>query len=79
MNSCMNFRKSDKKTLAYFDKKEMSVNIRRAVYNDRKVRFIETGCQDDDCPLVLFVHGAPGASDAFLVFLKITYLERRLS
>lgn len=77
MNSCMNFRKSDKKTLRHFDKKEMPVRIIRTKHKGQNVRFIETGCENDDCPLVLFVHGAPGASDAYFKFLEDSLLTQK--
>ncbi len=77
MNSCMNFRKSDKKVRQHFEEKNISVDIHRVSYGDRTVRYIQTGCTDPNCPVVLFVHGAPGGADAWFDFMEDSLLRQK--
>lgn len=63
-------RTSDKKTLKYFDNEKVPCQIDYipSTISDHKIRVISTGNKTDKA--ILFVHGAPGSSNAFYKYLK---------
>mgnify|MGYP004446557141 CR=1 FL=1 len=64
------FRTSDKETLRFFKKSEVSASIKYIPSNiiSSKVRVIQTGNSKKNT--VLFIHGAPGSGNAFYGYLK---------
>lgn len=62
------FRMSDERLRRIFEKRNVSVRIRRYTEADRQIRYAATGSPDK--PLVIFVHGAPGSLDAFADYLS---------
>jgi pimeloyl-ACP methyl ester carboxylesterase len=67
-HACTQFRKSNKEIYQYFAEKQIEVAIKRYQERNRSIRYLESG--NSDKPLVLFIHGAPGSSDAFIDFLS---------
>ena len=61
------FRTSDKKTQAYFKKRNAQAKIKTIPYLNGKLHWIESGRDtlSKAAPLVLFVHGAPGSARDF--------------
>ena len=61
------FRTSDKKTQAYFTKRNAQAKIKTIPYLNGKLHWIESGRDtlSKAAPLVLFVHGAPGSARDF--------------
>lgn len=75
LNGCMSFRTSDKKLKALFEEQNVDVKIHHKDFNNREIRYIETGLdQPPSAPLVIFVHGAPGSLDAFNQYLADSLL-----
>ncbi|MDH5365358.1 MAG: alpha/beta hydrolase [Cyclobacteriaceae bacterium] len=70
----MTFRQSDKKTIAYFEKKNQKANIKRLNYEGKEVRYVEVGTEKNKKALVIFVHGAPGSSRDLLFYLSDSIL-----
>ena len=70
IHSCMEFRTSDKKTLAYFEKAglECSIEYMKTSSTGNTIRIVSAG--QHKANTVLFVHGAPGSGDAFYSYLK---------
>jgi pimeloyl-ACP methyl ester carboxylesterase len=69
-NSCASFRESDKKVYKTFKKENKSVQIYYENYNDKTIRYIAKNPINDSLPTLLFIHGAPGASDNYFDYLK---------
>lgn len=61
------FRTSDKKTQAYFKKRNAQAKIKTIPYQNGQLHWIESGRDtlSKSAPLVLFVHGAPGSARDF--------------
>ncbi len=68
LQGCFGSRRGDASVKAYFEKKQIPVSIGYYKAEGRWIRYLETGTPDK--PLVLWVHGAPGAASAFLHFLS---------
>lgn len=68
LQGCFWSRKNNRAIKKYFNNKHIPFKIGYYKFNNRWIRYLETG--DDSKPLVLFVHGAPGSSNAFLPFLS---------
>lgn len=68
--SCVSFRTSDKKVKKAYHKKGVEVRIIHKNFENIQVRWIETGLNNDTAPLFLFIHGAPGSSNAFDKYLQ---------
>lgn len=67
----MQFRKSNKKVRKIFKTAPVSPEIHTISIDSgkRNFRYVKVS-KSDTLPLVIFVHGAPGASDAFYDFMK---------
>jgi pimeloyl-ACP methyl ester carboxylesterase len=75
MDSCMQFRSTQKEIDDFF-KDKMYPGIARSYYVGRqKINYVTAG--SDSLPLVLFVHGSPGSLDAFIHFLADTTLLKK--
>lgn len=72
--SCMTFRTSDAKTVEYFKKRNMDVRINRVDLAGRELHYFETIRTADTMPLIVFVHGAPGAADNYYKYLSDSML-----
>lgn len=74
-NTLMTLRLSDSKIKQYFADKNIPVKIHHQTFQKRSLRYVETCLVEDaDIPLVVFVHGAPGSSDAFFSYLSDSLL-----
>lgn len=68
LDSCMQFRMSDRKLKRKFKKVKHSLTIERYQQKDLSLRYLEVGAED--ARLIIFVHGAPGSSKDFIEYLK---------
>lgn len=66
--SRMTFRTKDIDVEKYFAKRKVKVNITHATFNERPVRWLQSG-DTSNSHLIVFVHGAPGSSDNFHAYL----------
>lgn len=66
--SCMKFRISDDEAVKKFGKTGVSLKIERLKVNTRTLHYTKTG--NDTLPTIVFVHGSPGAWDAFEAFMR---------
>ena len=69
-NSCVTFRKSDKKVYAEFKKQNITPTIYREKFEEKTIRYISTKPIDKNIPTIIFVHGAPGSGDNFFKHLQ---------
>jgi len=69
-NSCMSFKQSDKRVYKEFKKVNLYPNIYRENFQGKTLRYIASKPIDNKQPTLLFIHGAPGASDNFFNYLK---------
>lgn len=76
-SSCMTFRQTDSQTLADFEKRNTKGLIKRVDFENKEVRFIESGMDDGYNNLIVFVHGAPGSSRDMLPFLYDSLLLKQ--
>ncbi len=74
LNSCgrFQFRSSKKEINQFFADKKQKGTFHSYYQGKRFINYLEVG--KDSLPLILFVHGSPGALDAFLDFLADTTL-----
>lgn len=72
LTSCFRFRTSDTKTMREFKKKQAEVNIKRYDLKsvDYPVRVVSGAHDANQRVAILFVHGAPGASDNYYKYLQ---------
>lgn len=70
----MRIRTSDKKVYKNFRKKGVDVRVYKQTVSDTTFRYIESGLDKPNVPLVIFVHGAPGSSDSFDDYLQDSIL-----
>ncbi len=78
LNSCMSMRPSDDKARQYFEEQGVKATIHHDTFDNRPIRYIEGGLQNEEnAPLVVFVHGAPGSYDAFQTYLCDTVLKEK--
>lgn len=68
-SGCMTFRQSDKQTLSEFEKRNKKGIVQRLTFENKQIRYVESGNEDDKSNLIVFVHGAPGSSRDMLPFL----------
>ncbi len=66
--SCMKFRISDEQAIEKFRQAGVSLKIQRLKVNTRTLHYAKTG--NDTLPTIVFVHGSPGAWDAFETFMR---------
>ncbi len=72
------FRKTDAQTEKYFAKANVPVTIHHDTYKGGPVRWVETPpLSDNTNTLMVFVHGAPGAADAFHSYLADSPMRSR--
>ena len=72
-------RKTDKQVQAYFSNTQVSnLNINRFNYQEHELRYISSGlAPSDSTTAILFIHGAPGSSDAFYSYLADATLQHK--
>ena len=75
--SCVSMRDSDKRVIQNFEKKTVEVRINHESFEDVSIRFIETGLDRIDAPVLIFIHGAPGSSNAFDKYLQDSLLLQK--
>lgn len=73
--SCMKFRISDEQAIEKFSKAGVSLGIHRLSVNHRILHYTKTG--NDTFPTIVFIHGSPGAWDAFERFMSDSLLLSR--
>lgn len=66
--SCMTARTSDKKVKTFFAEHLTPVSLHRIPYLSDSIRYLVTGTNPKN--VVVFIHGAPGSSDAFHKYLS---------
>ena len=71
-DSCMQFRISDHRFQKKFKKLAHKPKIGKYTAEGRSIRYIEVG--EEDKPMILFVHGAPGSSKDYIKYLQDTDL-----
>lgn len=76
----MQFRKSNKQVQKIFMNAPVQPEIHTIKIDsgNRNLRYVKVS-KSDSLPLVLFVHGAPGASDAFYDFMQDSVLTEKFS
>lgn len=75
MNSCMQFRSTQKEIDEYFRDKMYPGVVRSYYVGRQKINYLTAG--NDSLPLVVFIHGSPGSLDAFIHFLSDTTLLKK--
>ena len=70
------FRKSDKEVKAYLAERGQVATTHTYKHGKRKMHYIQV-CEEKDKPLVLFMHGSPGAADAYLDYLADPRLSEK--
>ena len=63
---CVSVRMSDRKIAEYFADRPVKPTFETVSVNDRSIHYARIG--PDTLPTVLFIHGSPGAWDAFIGF-----------
>lgn len=71
-SSCYNFRTSNASTIKAMKKKGVLAEFIKDSFNGVVLNCLKTGSQNENC--VLFIHGAPGANDAFKEFMSDSIL-----
>lgn len=67
LSACLQFRLSDKKVTEYFKNKKYKPDFQYYEVGERKMHYAKIGA--DSLPTVVFLHGSPGAWDAFIGYL----------
>jgi pimeloyl-ACP methyl ester carboxylesterase len=76
-SGCFSFRDSDKSLNKLMEKKDISFDIN---YLEKySLRWLWYENQDKDAPILLFIHGAPGSSSAFLPYIQKDTLRKQFS
>jgi len=70
------FRKSDKQIKAYLAERGQEATTHTYKHGKRKMHYIQV-CEEKGKPLVLFMHGSPGAADAYLDYLADPRLSEK--
>ncbi|MEZ4804500.1 MAG: alpha/beta hydrolase [Bacteroidia bacterium] len=66
--SCFNFRTSNKKTLDKLQKNGVNGRFKSKKFAGLSINYLTTGTNLSNC--VVFVHGSPGANDAFIDYMQ---------
>jgi pimeloyl-ACP methyl ester carboxylesterase len=66
--SCFNFRTSNKKTLEKIQKNGVQGSFQSDVFAGLSINYLTTGTNTSNC--IVFVHGSPGANDAFIDYMQ---------
>lgn len=76
---CVSVRMSDKKVVEYFAERPAKPTFGTVQVNGRSIHYarISTQSGPDTLPTVLFIHGSPGAWDAFIGFFADSSLYSR--
>lgn len=72
--SCFNFRTSNSSTLKKLKKEKVNAEFYQDTFSEVKLNYLVAGNKKSSC--ILFIHGAPGANDAFIDYMKDTQLLR---
>lgn len=67
LTNCVSFSMKPREVDAYFANRSAQPRFHHFDFEGRNIHWVETG--DRSKPLVLFVHGSPGAWDAFIAFM----------
>jgi pimeloyl-ACP methyl ester carboxylesterase len=67
MDSCVQFRMSNKEIDNYFANKEVKGVLSSYYVGNQRINYLTAG--NDSLPLAVFVHGSPGSLSAFIDFL----------
>ncbi len=73
-NSCLTFRKSNKKVYERFAKNDQKPTIDFYTVGEKSIRYIIATKFNSDLPTVLFLHGSPGSSQDFYDYLQDSIL-----
>jgi pimeloyl-ACP methyl ester carboxylesterase len=77
LSSCiMQFRTPDKEVLKRYKEENDSILFQNYTFANRTIHYAATGDEQSDTVL-LFIHGSPGAWDAFEIYLKDKSLRKR--
>ncbi len=80
INIVGDFRINDLEVAQYFKEEGIDYQINNLKWKDKNIRYIKTGQERDlSDHLLVFIHGAPGASDAFNTYLSDSTLLQRAS
>ena len=74
---CISFRTKDSNVQKNYLKKGINVRIHHKAFEDTSIRWIVSGLTQEDAPILLFVHGAPGSSNAYDKYLQDTSLTSK--
>jgi len=67
---CISFRTNDSSVSRKYLKKGLEVRVYHESFEGTSIRWIETGLEEAEAPILLFVHGAPGSSNAYDKYLQ---------
>lgn len=68
-------RFSDNEVIDFFENEKLDCSIRKVDYGTSELRFVRTGLDLDSVgTVIIFIHGAPGSSDAFHSYLSDSLL-----
>lgn len=70
--SCFNFRTSNSSTLKKLKRANVNAQFYQDTFSNIKLNYLKVGENTSCC--ILFIHGAPGANDAFADYMKDTQL-----
>ena len=76
-SGCFSFRDSDKSLNKLMEKEDTSFDIN--YFEKYSLRWLWYENQDEDAPILLFIHGAPGSSSAFLPYIQEDTLRDNFS
>lgn len=73
--SCFNFRTSNSSTLKKLKKDKINAIFIQDTFNHIKLNYLKAGENKSCC--IVFIHGAPGANDAFINYMKDSQLLKK--
>jgi len=77
LTGCLSFRDSDKRLNKLMEKKDISFDIN--YFEKHSLRWLWYENSNEDAPILLFIHGAPGSSSAFLSYIQEDTLRKDFS